>query len=150
MIDRERAWSKYVIDTNVIIDTMQGIPEAANFMEMVDANKSQSQSQILYSVVVEAELFSSHLLTEEDKIDLRQLLNIGEIIDVDSEVALKAAELRSLSRKLYQRKMKLPDALVAATAFLYSATLVTRNIDDFKHLQEHGLRLRNPFDLITK
>lgn len=148
MIDRERAWSKYVIDTNVVIDTMQGIPEAANFMEIVDANKSQSQ--MLYSVVAEAELFSSHLLTEEDKIDLRQLLNIVEIIDVDSDVALKAAELRSLSRKLYQRKMKLPDALVAATAFLYSATLVTRNIEDFKHLQEHGLRLRNPFDLFTK
>lgn len=140
MTDRERPGDKYVIDTNIVIGTMQGIIEVANFMEKVEVN----QSQVLYSVIVEAELFSSHLLTEEDKVNLRQLLNMGEIIDVDSEVALKAAQLRALSRELCQRRMKLPDALVAATAVLHSATLVTRNIDDFKHLRQHGLRLYNP------
>lgn len=75
MTVQEQACSKYVIDTNVIVYTMQGIPEAVSFMEMVGAN----QSQILYSVIVEAELFSSHLLTKEDKTDLRKLLNMGEL-----------------------------------------------------------------------
>jgi predicted nucleic acid-binding protein len=71
---------------------------------------------------------------------------LGEIVDVDSEVALKAAELRALSKKNYQRKLKLPDAIVVATAFLYSATLITRNVDDFKYLRDYGLRLWNPFE----
>ncbi|KYH32796.1 PIN domain protein [Moorella mulderi DSM 14980] len=67
-------------------------------------------------------------------------------MDVDSKVALKAAELRALSKKDYNRKLKLPDAIVAATALLLSAVLVTRNVEDFKHLRRHGLHLYNPFE----
>ena len=67
-------------------------------------------------------------------------------MEVNSELALKAANLRAISKKIYQRKLKLPDAIVAATAFVHSAVLVTRNVDDFKHLREHGLRLWNPFE----
>ncbi|MHB1420708.1 MAG: type II toxin-antitoxin system VapC family toxin [Bacillota bacterium] len=141
MTGREQAWTKYVIDTNVIIDTMRGTSETVNFMTLMESR----EFQVLYSVIVEAELFSSQLLTEEDKKDLRQLLKLGVIVDVDSEVALKAAELRVLNRKLYERKMKLPDALIAATALLHSAVLVTRNVDDFKVLHQHGLQLYNPF-----
>lgn len=66
--------------------------------------------------------------------------------NVTSELALKAAELRALSKKKYQRKLKLPDAIVAATALLNSAVLVTRNVDDFRHLQAEGLFLWNPLE----
>jgi hypothetical protein len=38
-------------------------------------------------------------LTEEQKVKIRSILDLGEIIDVDSEIALKAAELRALSKK---------------------------------------------------
>jgi len=103
-------------------------------------------NEIFYSTIIEAELFSFHELTQEQRIKIRGILDIGEIIDVDSEVALKAAELRSLSRKIYNRKMKLPDAIIAATAFLYSAVLVTCNVDDFKHLRNHGLHIWNPLE----
>lgn len=77
---------------------------------------------------------------------IRGILDLGEIINVDSEIALKAAELRALSRKNYQRKLKLPDAIIAATAFMCSAVLITRNIEDFSHLCDHGLRIWNPFE----
>ena len=39
--------------------------------------------------------------------------------------------------------MKLGDAIIAATALEYEIPLVTRNEDDFKHIQ--GLDPRNPF-----
>lgn len=65
---------------------------------------------------------------------IRGLFDIGEMVDGDSEVALIATELRALKRKTYQRKLKLPDAIVAATAFLRSAILGARNIDDFEQL----------------
>jgi predicted nucleic acid-binding protein len=43
-----------------------------------------------------------------------------------------------------QKKMKLGDAIIAAaTAVVYDIPLVTRNVDDFKHIP--GLDLRNPF-----
>lgn len=59
--------------------------------------------------------------------------------------SFESAELRALSKKNYQRNMKLPDAIVAATAFVYSSVLVTRNVGDFDHLLSKGLQILNPF-----
>jgi predicted nucleic acid-binding protein len=38
----------------------------------------------------------------------------------------------------------LGDAIIAATALVHGLTLVTRNVDDFKHIA--GLELENPFE----
>ncbi|MBB3055838.1 hypothetical protein FHS11_002257 [Mucilaginibacter gotjawali] len=46
------------------------------------------------------------------------------------------------------RKIKLPDAIIAATAFVNDITLITRNISDFKGI--NGLKLLNPWDLPAK
>jgi len=77
--------------------------------------------------------------------DLRDVLDLGEIIEVNSSIALKAGELRRVSKINYKRKLKLMDALIAATAMEHSATLATRNEDDFNHLLNYGLNLYNPF-----
>lgn len=55
----------------------------------------------------------------------------------DDEVLERAVHLRQ------RKKMKLGDAIIAATALEYGLPLVTRNTDDFKHIA--GLDLRNPF-----
>ncbi len=142
MTDQEPASDKYLVDNNIIIYTLKGVDMIVKAMEKLE----NDNNEIFYSTIIEAELFSFHELTQEQRIKIRGILDIGEIIDVDSEVALKAAELRSLSRKIYNRKMKLPDAIIAATAFLYSAVLVTCNVDDFKHLRNHGLHIWNPLE----
>ncbi|MDR1220966.1 MAG: PIN domain-containing protein [Treponema sp.] len=41
--------------------------------------------------------------------------------------------------------MKLPDAIIAATALTENFALVTRNNDDFKNIA--GLELLNPWEL---
>jgi predicted nucleic acid-binding protein len=41
--------------------------------------------------------------------------------------------------------MKLPDAIVAATALVYDLILVTRNTSDFKSIE--GLEVIDPFSL---
>ncbi|HHV19158.1 MAG TPA: type II toxin-antitoxin system VapC family toxin [Thermoanaerobacterales bacterium] len=142
MIDQEPAFNRYLVDTNIVIYTLKGVEKIVKVMEKLENNTNK----VYYSTIVEAELFSFHELTREQRIKIRGILDIGEIIDVDSEVALKAAELRSLSRKIYKRKLKLPDAIVAATAFLCSAVLVTRNVEDFNHLCNHGLHIWNPLE----
>lgn len=43
------------------------------------------------------------------------------------------------------RKIKLPDAIIGATALVNDFTLVTRNISDFKNIS--GLRTLNPYDI---
>ncbi len=43
-----------------------------------------------------------------------------------------------------KRKIKLADAVIAATALLNNLILATRNVDDFKEVKE--LQIINPFD----
>ena len=52
-------------------------------------------------------------------------------------VAERAVALRQ------KQKMGLGDAIIAATALVHGLTLVTRNVDDFKHIA--GLEVQNPF-----
>jgi predicted nucleic acid-binding protein len=47
-----------------------------------------------------------------------------------------------------QHRLKLPDALIAATALYCSACVMTRNVDDFKRVPE--LTLCNPFDVVKE
>ncbi len=133
--------TKYCIDTNIIVYTMNGLEPAVNFM------REAQDKVIIFSVIVEAELFSSSKLTEEDRHDLSKILDLGDIIDVNSPIALKAGELRRLCRTDHNISLKLPDALIAATAIEHAATLVTRNAGDFDHLLDYGLQLWNPFAL---
>ncbi|MHB1128243.1 MAG: type II toxin-antitoxin system VapC family toxin [Bacillota bacterium] len=141
MIGQEPNSSKYAVDTNIIIYVLKGVGKAIEIMEQFE----EDGADVYFSTIVEAELFSFHELNSEQKARIRGILEIGEIIDVDSETALKAAELRAFSRKVYQRKLKLPDAIIAATALLHSAILVTRNFDDFSHLVDYGLSIWDPF-----
>jgi predicted nucleic acid-binding protein len=55
-------------------------------------------------------------------------VNISTLLDVSPEVVDKTIELRR------QYKIKLPDAIIAATALVYNLTLVSRNFDDFKRI----------------
>ena len=122
---------------------MNGLEPAIDFMKEAQG----METEIIFSVIVEAELFSSSKLTEEDMNDLRKVLDLGKIIEIDSPIALKAGELRRLCKIDHNISLKLPDALIAATAIEQAATLVTRNADDFDKLLEYGLQLWNPFSL---
>lgn len=43
-----------------------------------------------------------------------------------------------------QTRIKLPDAIIAATSLVYNLTLVTRNIDDLKNID--AIKLINPWE----
>lgn len=53
------------------------------------------------------------------------------------EVAERTIVLRE------KHSIKVPDAIIAATALTYDLTLITRNASDFKDIQE--LTIENPF-----
>ena len=84
---------------------------------------------------VEALGFTGISASEESRI--RSYLNESLVYPLDDEIIERAIGLRQ------QRRMKLGDAVIAATALEYDLPLVTRNEGDFKHIAE--LTIFNPF-----
>ena len=62
---------------------------------------------------------------------------IGDIRVPTSEIAERTISIRKSLR------IKVPDAIIAATALEYSLQLVSRNEEDFAQIQD--LKLVNPF-----
>ena len=121
--------NRYLIDTNIVIYTLNAKDKFRKVIDFIDRIYDDDQADILYSVVVEAEIFSRKIAKEIlKKIDL--LLSEARIVKIDSVIARKAGEIRA-SGKALGYNIKLPDALIAATAIIENAILVTHNQDDF-------------------
>lgn len=105
-----------VFDTNILIDYLMGRDEAQQEFDRY--------SRRGISIVTWMELQSgSRSESEADVIDL--FLREFRVIEMTRQVARRAAEIRRLTR------MRLPEAIIWATAQMESAQLVTRNTKDF-------------------
>ncbi len=81
-----------------------------------------SEGLFLISFVTELELLSyPHLTTTEEKV-IRNFLNDITIVDINPEIKLHTISLRT------KYKLKLPDAIIAATAMYKDAALITFDI----------------------
>jgi len=78
-------------------------------------------------------------LSEDHRMRLREVVTSMVEMPLDEDVILRAITL------CQQRRMSLADAVIAATALAHDVPLVTRNVDDFKHIA--GLKLVNPFEV---
>ena len=126
---------KYLWDTNTAIYYLQQqFPPKAE--KLIDDLLRQSQPCI--SVITEIELLCWKSPTRKDADVLNNFINDSLVIELEREIKLKTADIR----KLY--KVKLPDAIIAATAVINDYTLLTRNTKDFKSI-EH-LKMLNPWD----
>lgn len=70
---------------------------------------------------------------------METFINYATILGLDNGVVDKTIAIRK------SKKIKLPDAIIVATALVYNLTLVSRNIDDFNTIQ--GLNLIDPQSL---
>ena len=68
---------------------------------------------------------------------LKERIDSMVILDLSEQVIARAITFRQ------EKKMRLADSIIAASALVHHLTLVTRNDADFKHIA--GLDLRNPF-----
>ena len=69
----------------------------------------------------------------EDFIKESNVIGLNELV-VEKTIAVCKAH-----------RIKLPDAIIAATALVYDFTLITRNISDFKNIKD--LDFINPWDI---
>jgi predicted nucleic acid-binding protein len=113
----------YLIDTNVVIDYLDNkLPEAG--YSIIESIAPQ------ISVISRMELLGWTNAGNEQLMILQEFVGASAIYNLDEDVIVKAIELRKA------HKIKLPDAIIAATAIVYDLTLITRNVYDFKNISD--------------
>ncbi len=122
-------------DTNTVIYYLQQqfSPSAEKFMD-----KLVNEARPVISSITEIELLCWKTATEKDLEVLHNFIDDALVIELEQPIKYKTADIRK------KHKIKLPDAIIAATALVYELTLVSRNISDFKNIE--GLQLINPWD----
>ena len=109
--------SRYLIDTDVLIEYLRGSHPAAEFLEHLEG-------ELLISAITVAERFSNARgLDELDALD--QFMLAFEVVPVDEILARSGGQLRQEYGASHGAG--LTDALIAATALAREAELVTFN-----------------------
>ena len=126
----------HLLDTNIIIYYLQQqLPaSAANYLDEVFRT-----SMPAISVITEMELLCWKSATEADVALLRQFIEDVTVISLTESVKQRAIEVRKASG------IKLPDAIIAASALSQHLILVSRNEKDFNKVPE--LTVINPWQL---
>ena len=111
-------------DSNIVIDWLNDSQAATNELARYPRHR--------ISRIVWTEILAGEALERRDLI--RQIIAPFEIVELDSRIALAAADLR------YRLRIKLLDAYIFATAQVSGSILVTRNTKDFS-AQMPGIRV---------
>jgi predicted nucleic acid-binding protein len=126
---------RYILDTNTVIDYV-GDKLPQNSALTMDRLVNE---ELNISIIVKIETLGFNGEASEME-KLKDFLSLAKIFYVDDLIADKTIDLR----KTY-RKLKLGDAIIAATALANNLTLISRNTKDFEDIS--GLTCINPYEL---
>jgi predicted nucleic acid-binding protein len=104
-----------VIDTNILVDYLRGLPDARTELGLYRSPA--------ISVVSWIEIMAGAVPGTEAS--ARAFLHTFDRLQLDEKIAERAAAIRRTTR------IKLPDAIIVATAQEHQCLLVTRNTRDF-------------------
>ena len=126
---------RYLIDTNAIQDYLQEAYPKKGLIKMdkvlaIEAN---------ISIISKIEILSYKPEDDNFAERLKSFVDASNLFYLDEDVVENAIKLRK------EYRMKIGDAIIAATAQLYDFTVVTNNERDFNRVK--GLRILNPFKI---
>lgn len=106
---------KALFDTNILIDYLNAVPEARAEL--------QRYAEKAVSIITWMEVMVG--ADRDLEAATRRFLSGFTILAVDEQIAERAVSLRR------NHRIKLPDAVIWATAQVHAMLLVTRNVKDF-------------------
>jgi predicted nucleic acid-binding protein len=122
---------EYLIDTNILIDFQsKRISEKGQAFVAKAIDDNFTISFVSY---IEFLGFKDTSKTIEDFVSLADVIEINKSI-IDQTISFRK-----------NHKIKLPDAIIAATAMVHNLTLISRNSKDFEKIK--GLKTLNPYTL---
>lgn len=116
---------KAVFDTNILIDYLVGNPLAKKELEQYQSPK--------ISIITKMEILVG--VTDNEEI-VKEFVSSFELIPLNDEIAEIAISIRKAT------KLKIPDAIIWATAKHTGSLLITRNTKDFQSL---GADIKIPY-----
>lgn len=121
-----------VVDTNVLVDVLRGLPKAVSALER------RADDEVVVPSMVRFEVLAGARPSEMDSIE--SLLEVCIDAPVDASIADEAA---SVARRYMRSHSGIDpiDYVVAATARLLDAELLTRNVKHFPMFR----RLKAPY-----
>ncbi len=124
----------YLLDTNTVIHFLNASlpPSAMLFMNTV----VDEQSNI--SVISKIETLGYNFTDVTEKNIMEAFVDASTVLHINDDVVNQTIALRK------SRKIKLPDALIAATALVYKLTLLTNNTKDFENI--NGMNCIDPWE----
>lgn len=122
----------YLADTNTLIDYLENkLPErSTGFIDNI---------AIQLSVISRIEILAWQKASEEQLKILNNFIAASTVFNLNEGIIIKSIEIRKTCR------LKLPDAIIAATAVVNDLILLTRNTKDFgrvailKSIDPHSL-----------
>lgn len=118
-----------LVDTNVLIYLSK---------RSLDLNKVTSRNiKLSISVITYMEALGYQFENRNEKKIMEQLCDKLDVIQLNQEIVDKVIAIKK------QRRIKLPDAIIIATAIISKLDLVTANVDDFKNI-DTNLIVINP------
>ncbi|MCC6298366.1 MAG: type II toxin-antitoxin system VapC family toxin [Anaerolineales bacterium] len=128
-----------LIDTDIVIDHFHGHRQAFEYF-----TQTLAEGEILaVSVVSLTEILAGMRDGEQERTE--KLFSLFVALEVDEQIARKAGEYLNQYRNL--TRIELADALIAATALVMDADVVTRNI---KHYPMGDVKVVVPYERGTK
>lgn len=118
-----------MIDTNVIIYLTQRKLKISDF--------AKKGGYLYISSISYIETLGYPFQNQDEEKEVSEFCEMFERIFLTKEIEKQTILIRK------SNKIKLPDAIIAATAMIYNLTLVTHDRDDFKNIQ--GLKIFDPF-----
>ena len=124
----------YLLDTKTAIYILNDtLPLKAHAFIKAALNENGS----FISVITKIELLGWQTGSLEQLQNVADFVQDSEVLPLADNVVDKTIEIR------HSQKIKLPDAVIAATAIVYEFTLISRNDEDFRKIP--GLKYLNPF-----
>jgi len=114
-----------LIDTSIIIDHFRTYKKDK---PTIFVNLLEKYEEIYFCAISIAEVFSGKSAAKNEE-KIRQLFNLGEIINLTPKLMEKAGKIRR------ETEISLIDAIIAASALELNLPLATLNKKDFKKIK---------------
>lgn len=120
------------MDSNVLIDYA-----GKKFKGKAEQRLDEAFDDMFYYSIISRLEVLGYNAPAEILDNIEEFLSTGTMYNITDKVGEESILIRRSVPKL-----KLPDAIIAATALSYNHTLLTRNIDDFKNIPRLRLTTR--------